>query len=153
MSNFETKQFEGKLFNLGKQDCFTAVKDFYSVNFGIEMPDFARPNDWIADEDDLIAQYWPIAGFKKLDVDENWPPRPADLLVCTVGGSTPNHLIIYLGGNEILHHKANVISSKEMMRPAWRRYAAYMLRHPDVPDMTEKKQTRTLMEVYDAGLV
>lgn len=153
MSNFEITELEGKPFLLGKQDCFTIVRDFYSINFGIEIPDFSRPNDWIADEQDLINEYWPLAGFEKLDVDECWPPRPGDLLVCTLGGSTPNHLVIFLGGNEILHHKVNMMSSREMMRPAWRRYTSYILRHPDAPDTREKKITMDLREVYDAGLI
>ena len=153
MSNFETASLEGKFFLLGKQDCFSIVHDFYDINFGIKMPDFSRPNDWVADKDDLIGKYWPLAGFEQLDVDENWPPRPADLMVCTVGGSTPNHLVIFLGGNEILHHKVNMLSAKELMRPAWRRYTSYILRHPDVPDTTERKPTMELKEVYDAGLV
>lgn len=153
MFNFEVAQFEGKFFLLGKQDCFTLVRDFYKVNFGIDMPDFSRPNDWIADEDDLIGKYWPRAGFEQLDVEDNWPPRPGDIMVCTVGGSTPNHLVIFLGGNRILHHKVNMMSASEVMRPAWKRYTSYILRHPDAPDTRTAKPIMELTEVYDEGLV
>ena len=153
MSNFEVAKFEGKFFNLGQQDCFSVVEGFFLENFGIEIPKFSRPNDWNPEEDNLIEKYWPLSGFEMLDVDENWPPRPADILVCTVGGSVPNHLVIFLGGNEILHHKVNMLSSRETMRPAWRRYTSYILRHPDVPNLTPKKPTLDLKEVYDERLV
>ncbi|MAD95709.1 MAG: hypothetical protein CMB99_00030 [Flavobacteriaceae bacterium] len=153
MSNFEVAKFEGKFFNLGKQDCFSVVEGFYLENFGIEIPPFSRPSDWDPETDNLIEKYWPLSGFEMLDVDEHWPPRPADIMVCTVGGSVPNHLVIFLGGNEILHHKVNMMSSRETMRPAWRRYTSYLLRHPDVPDLREKKPTLELKEVYDEGLV
>lgn len=153
MLTFNYQELEGKAFDLGKQDCFTIVRDFYKLNFGIDMPNFARPNDWDAEKDDIIGKSYEAAGFEKLDVDDNWPPRPADLLVCTLGGSVPNHLVIFLGGNEILHHKVHMMSSKELMRPAWKRYTSFILRHPQVPDLTEKKPTMELMEAYRENLV
>lgn len=153
MSNFDTQQLEGKPFNLGVQDCFTLTRDFFRDNFGIEMPDISRPHDWDADKDNLIDKWYHLTGFKKLDVEENWPPRPADVLVCTVGGSVPNHLVVFLGGNEIIHHKMGMMSSRETMRPAWKRYTSYILRHPDIPDMSPSKPTLTIEEVYDAGLL
>lgn len=148
MSRFNLQSLEGKPFELGSQDCFTAVKDFYELNFGIQMPNFSRPNDWDSEKDDLIGKHYAAAGFDKLDKEPNWPPRPADLLVATTSGSTPDHLIIFLGGNEIFHHKVMMLSGVDTMRPAWRRYTSYILRHPSVPDLTEKKPTMDLMEAY-----
>lgn len=152
MSIFETERFEGKPFHLGVQDCFTLVRDFYLFNFGIEMPDISRPNDWDASKDDIIGKSYEACGFEKLDVDETWPPLPADILACVVGGSTPNHLVVYMGHNEILHHKYGVMSSRETMRPAWKRYTSYILRHPLVPNLSPVKPTMTLKEAYDEGL-
>lgn len=148
MFNFKYQHLEGKLFNLGSQDCFTVVTDFFWDNFQIKINNFARPNDWNPEEDNLIEEYYKLTDFKKLDKEENWPPRPADILVCTVGGSVPNHLVIFLGGNTIIHHKVGMISSSEIMRPAWRRYCSYILRHPDIPHYEEEKPTATLMEAY-----
>lgn len=151
MSNFKIQPLLGKPFSLGQQDCFELVVDFYEINFGIEIPNFSRPNDWEPEKDNLIEDLYSKAGFKKLDVDEHWPPRPADVLACTVGGSVPNHLIVFLGNNQIIHHKESMFSSKEVMRPAWRRYTSYILRHPEVNDLTVKKPTLELMEVYREG--
>ena len=153
MFNFDTSPLEGKPFDLGRQDCFTAVRDFYKLFFDIDMPNFARPNDWDAEKDNMIDNLYKEAGFEKLDVEETWPPHPADLLACTVGGSVPNHLVIFLGANEIFHHKVGMFSLRETMRPAWKRYTSYILRHPQVPDMSQKKPTLTLTEVYANGLV
>lgn len=153
MFNFNTEELEGKQFQLGQQDCFTLVRDFFQKNFSISIPDISRPNDWVPEESDLINQHYHLSNFEKLDVDETWPPRPADVLVCTVGGSVPNHLVVFLGGNQILHHKVAMLSSRETMRPAWKRYTSYILRHPDVPDLTERKSAKNLMEVYRERLV
>lgn len=153
MSSFNTYSLEGKPFELGKQDCYELVRGFYRLNFSIDLPKYARPNDWNPEKDNMIENLHAHAGFTKLDVDENWPPHPADLLACTVGGSVPNHLVVFMGKNEILHHKAGQFSSKELMRPAWRRYCSYILRHPEVPDLSPQKETMDLMEAYREGLV
>lgn len=153
MLTFDTQELEGKPFALGSQDCFSVVRDFYKKFFDVDMPNIARPNDWDAAKDDLINKHFEQCGFQKLDVDENWPPRPADLLVTTLGSSVPNHLVIYLGNNEILHHKSFAMSSRETMRPAWKRYTSYMLRHPEVPNLQPKKPILTLTEAYHEGFV
>lgn len=153
MSAFNTSGLVNKFFDLGRQDCFTLVMDFFRTNFGIIIPDVARPNDWDPETDNLIDKHWIESGFQKLDVDENWPPRPADVLVCTVGGSVPNHLVVYLGGNRIIHHKVGMMSGEEVMRPAWKRYTSFILRHPDVKVPVNNQKSLTLREVYDEGLV
>ena len=143
----------GKHFELGVQDCFRLVIDFFEQNFGISIPNIARPSDWKADELDLINQFYHLSGFKKLDVEENWPPRPADVLVTIVGGSAPNHLVVCLDANQILHHKQYSISSAETMRPIWKKATSYILRHPDVPDLRPVKPTLHLKDILNERFV
>lgn len=153
MLKFKTETLTGKNFELGAQDCYSLTQDFFRINFDIELPDFARPNDWDPSKDNLIEKHYIETGFKKLDKEENWPPKPADVLVCTVGGSTPNHLVVFLGGNQIIHHKVAMISGKETMRPAWKRYTSFILRHPDINIEEPELRTMDLLEVYNEGLI
>ena len=136
----------GKQFDLGRQDCFQMCIDFFDENFNIKIPNIARPHDWDPNKLDLIGDFYHISGFEKIEKDE-WPPRPADVLVTTVGGRNPNHLLIYLGGNEFIHHQTGKLSTQEVLRPAWRRFTSYILRHPDVPDMTPEKPLLDLREL------
>lgn len=136
-----------KKFQLGVQDCFTMCRNFYKDNFSIDMPDIARPNNWEADNLDLINKFYHLTGFKKLDLEENWPPRPGDVLVTTIGGSTPNHLVICLDSNLIMHHQYMTMSRKELMRPVWKRFTSFILRHPDVPDLRPEKPKVVLEEM------
>lgn len=145
--------FIGKKFELGRQDCFTLCSDFYRENFGISFPNIARPHDWSADKLDLISDFHKLCGFDKLDNEEHWPPRPADILATVTGSSNPNHLVIYLGGNEILHHKYMGISSKEPMRPVWKRFTSYILRHPDVPNMIPQKPLIKLEDILNERFI
>ena len=144
-----SEPFEGKSFNLGVQDCFSLSIDFFKENFNIVIPNISRPHDWDADKLDLINDFYHLSGFKKIDAEAEWPPRPADVLVTTISGSNPNHLVIYLGSNEILHHPNNQLSKKEMMRPVWKRFTSYILRHPDVPDLSVTKPLIKLEDILD----
>ena len=137
----------GKQFDLGVQDCFQMCRDFFKDNFDIDIPDISRPHDWKADDLDLIGDFYHLTGFEKIDSEEEWPPHPADVLVVTLGGSTPNHLAIYVDNNEIIDHRTNRLSTKETLRPVWRRYTSYILRHPNVPDMRVEKPLVNLEDI------
>jgi cell wall-associated NlpC family hydrolase len=129
----EYENLVGKPFELGKQDCFSAFKDIYKQNFNIDVPDFARPTDWNSDNLDLIGKLYPMVG---MEIVEGWDLRPGDVLATAIGTSKPNHLVIYVGDNTIFHHKTNALSCAESWRPFWKMVTCYVLRHPDVPDLT-----------------
>lgn len=143
------KHLIGKQFDLGTQDCFNLTMDFFLDNFDIKIPNIARPHDWEADGLDLINSFYHLSGFKKFDAEDNWPPRPADVLVTTVGGRTPNHLVIYLGGNKIIHHQRGRLSNEETMRPVWRRFTSFILRHPDVPHIGNERPILQLEDILN----
>lgn len=134
----------GREFALGKADCFAMVIDFYKQNFDIDIPNFARPTNWDSDTIDLIGMLYKQAGFEKIDT---WDLRPGDLLAAAIGTSHPNHLIIYVGDNTLLHHKLNARSASETFRPAYKMFTCYVLRHPDVPDLTVAEPVTTIESV------
>lgn len=120
---------------IGGFDCLQLVTDFYRDNFGIIIPHFARPKDWLADKLDLINLVHEKAGFTKIT---DWRPdtlQPADLLCLAINEATANHLVIYLGDDKILHHLYGRFSKDEVFRDIWRTRTAYVLRHPSVPDL------------------
>jgi cell wall-associated NlpC family hydrolase len=121
----------GLPFSPGKQDCFELTKNFFHQNFPeVKFPDVARPTDWDADKLDLIGKVYPQIGFEKID---GWDLHPGDVLATAIGSSKPNHLVVYVGNNELIQHKFNSFSSIDPFRPAWKMYTCYVLRHPLVP--------------------
>lgn len=120
---------------LGERDCFELVKDFFHDNFEIEIPDFARPNDWRSNETDLIRQCYPHSGFEMLTTWKSSDLRPGDILAIMIGESNPNHLAIVVDDAQILHHLAGRMSNVEPLRDFWLNNTAFVLRHPDVPDL------------------
>jgi cell wall-associated NlpC family hydrolase len=134
----------GRPFQMGTFDCLQMVRDFYKQNFNIDIPNFARPNDWDSDKLDLIGNLHTKLGFNKIDT---WDLRPGDILATAIGSSKPNHLVIYVGDNMILQHKANAFSNAETFRPVWKMVTCYVLRHPDVPDLTPELPDVTIEEL------
>lgn len=120
---------------IGTRDCFSLVKDFFKKNFNIDIPDFARPHDWRANENDLIRKCFPHSGFDSIT---NWKPtdlRPGDILAIMIGEANPNHLAIVVDDAKILHHLMGRMSTLEPLRDFWLNQTSFVLRHPDVPDL------------------
>jgi cell wall-associated NlpC family hydrolase len=129
----EYENLVGNPFQLGTYDCLRMVRDFYKQNFDIDIPNYARPTNWNSDTLDLIGLLHSKLGFEKVDT---WKLQPGDILATAIGTSKPNHMVIYVGDNMILHHKTGAMSAAETFRPWWKMVTCYVLRHPDVPDMT-----------------
>lgn len=133
-----------------RRDCFELVRDFYRVNFGIEITRYPVPNDWDADKLDLVNLIAEREGFRHVPDWSIKCLRPGDVLALSIGASNANHLAIYLGGNEMLHHPLFRASRKEAWANWWNSAVLYVLRHPDVPDMTVQLPHASIQELNNA---
>lgn len=132
----EYEDLIGKPFTgIGRDDCFATVRAFYSHNFGIEIANYARPSDWKANDLDLLRSCYVNEGFNMITDWKVQDLRPADLLAVMLGEANPNHLAIYLGEGEMLHHLYGKFSRVDPMGGYWRNHTSFILRHPDVPDL------------------
>lgn len=127
--------FVGRPFLYGVRDCYSMVVDVYGASFGMELHDYARPSDWRSDFRDIIRNTYEIDGFQMVTDWSFKDLRPADILCMAIGESTPNHLAIYLGNNEVVHHLWGRLSSVDPYRDFYRNTTCFVLRHPDVPDL------------------
>src|SRR3546814_13788378 len=73
--------------------------------------------------------------------------RPGDVLCMAIGEGNPNHMALYVGEGEILHHLTNRLSTREPYRDFWRTLTCYVLRHPDVPDLRPVYPDTTIAEL------
>lgn len=149
ITNLEGLAFTG----IGADDCFELARKFYKLNFDIEIPKFARPNDWSSDKLDLLRMLPARAGFDTITDWKLKDLRPGDALAVAVGESNPNHLSMYLGDDKILHHLYGQFSRVEVYRDFWRDRTSFLLRHPDVPDLRPvypDVDLRTLLNVRNS---
>lgn len=140
----------GRAYEPSRVHCYKLVRDFFADNFGLAMADYAIPHDWDADQLDLIGKIHEREGFEKIEGWSIRKLRPADVLCVAVRSRIANHLVINVGGNQLLHHPVDNMSRLEPMRDFWRMNTCYVLRHPDVPDLTPVKQDITIQELIDA---
>lgn len=135
---------------LGSSDCFKLMRDLYADCFGISIPDFARPVDWCSDKLDLIPKIAKRLGMTKITEWRLEELRPGDILCLAIGEVNANHLAAYVGDDTILHHLYGRASTAEHFRDIWRTRTAYVLRHPEIPDLRPRYPDLDLMEYLNA---
>lgn len=132
---------------VGNRDCYALLMDLYERNFGIKLTNFARPNDWQSDTDNLIEELYEKDGFIKITDWKVKDLRPGDILAMAIMEQNPNHLAVYVGDSTIVHHLYGRVSSAEPWRDLWQYATCFVLRHPDVPDLRPVHPDADLLEL------
>ncbi|OAV15471.1 C40 family peptidase [Moraxella catarrhalis] len=134
----------GREYHHGVQDCYSLVRDYYSRELDIHLPDFERADAWWEHEnhEPLYEKNFTKAGFIKVQ-DKN-DLQKHDVILCRVGRTHHvNHALIYVGdgkltsettpdcvGNAlILHHPHGGLSVREIYGDNWQRRTAMVVRH------------------------
>lgn len=128
---------EGRDFVHGTVDCYSVIQDFFFLNFGLKLPDFARPNNWWEPDENgqhlnLYMDGFHEAGFSLVhEHPRNW--RPADVILMAILSPVANHGAVLLPGERILHHLVGQRSCVESYnRPLFRDTTVAVLRHTQV---------------------
>ncbi len=131
----------GRDYHHGVQDCYAIVRDYYSRELGIDLPDFERTQDWWEnpDHEPLYQNNFSQAGFVQVhDLKKH------DVILCRVGRTHHvNHALIYLGDGKltseqtddvvgdslVLHHPHGALSKREIYGDSWQRRTVLVVRH------------------------
>lgn len=125
------QRFCGIEFEEGWQDCYTLAKSFYTEVLGIDLKDYARPSHWyLLPEFNFFERLFEREGFRTVSTNAN-DVRIGDALLMGIGRSTvANHIAIYVGRGQILHHMTGQKSRLEAYTPRWRTRVLRVIRHP-----------------------
>lgn len=148
-----TLKFEhllGKQFIWGASDCLSMFRDFYADNFGIKITNYARPSNWSSDKLDLMRLCYEREGFNMLTQFRLKDLRPGDVLCMSIGERNPNHFAIVLEGDQFMHHLYGRMSVADTLTPMWVDKCAFILRHPDVPDLRPVYPDVDILELINA---
>lgn len=97
-------------------DCYSIVRDWYNLEMGIKLPNFARNWDWWNNGEDLFMQNLLDVGFVEISRSE---AKVGDGLLFKLRSNVINHCAVITGTNQILHHGAKILSSHdELVRHA-----------------------------------
>jgi len=134
----EYKKYLYLKFNYGKNDCFSLIRSFYKNQLNIEIsdPEQDRAMKYMPPENCLI---WSREKYKQwanennlLDIDVNdiSQLKKYDILVFNgLNKGEPNHGMIYIGNELVLHHPFNDISKIESIRKAHFKFLKFTIRH------------------------
>ena len=101
----------GRQWNYGVNDCFTLIRDWFQLQ-GVQLPDFARPDDLEVCESIFLQQAEAI-GFKPVAMERR---KPGDVLIMRLDTRTPMHAAILLPDELILHQRQDSLSAIEPLR-------------------------------------
>lgn len=102
--------YVGREFRHGVADCYALVRDWYKQEKNIDLPVIPREPKWWQGKDDLIKDLFPKVGFVEVAAKE---VQVGDLIAMSIGGSKINHLGVYIGHGEMLHHLMGRMSRRE----------------------------------------
>lgn len=155
----------GKDFVHGETDCYSIWRAVYKQELDMELPNFARPNDWWINDLNLYMDNVQKHGFKIIEEEE--PVKLFDVFMVAIpdprkpDAAIANHAAIYIGDGNVIHHqygkKSRIIQYTGMLK----RYTVARVRHKDVdkPEIKEREELnlidvlpphkKYLKDVYD----
>ena len=131
------KKYVGRKYDYGKVDCYSLVRDFYKDEFGIELTNYARPEDWFDKGANVYMENFRSEGFYL--VEENEELLYGDVFLIAFGTQVASHAAIYVGDNEILHHPLNRISAVDKYKGIWKNWTVARVRHVSKKGQTKEK--------------
>lgn len=108
-------------------DCWTLVRDWF-LEHGVELKDWDRPaTPDLFNDSPMFDNCWNDTGFYLLSESE--PLLPGDCLLMALYSNKLNHVAVYLGNNQILHHVRNRLSTRDQYNQRWKDCTGRRLRY------------------------
>lgn len=118
-------EYIGREFSIGKNDCFTIIKEYYKKELNININDYYRNSLWYEQEPDIYEKNFSKEGFLIVDVLQKH-----DVILFKFGNAIhANHAAIYIGNDLMLNHCRDKFSTIEAYDKIHNRYASQYLRH------------------------
>lgn len=140
----------GKKFEHGFQDCYTLIRDFYTLNCDFTLPNYARPTDWWNAGMNMYMERYFKHGFRSLDCHPS-EYKPGDLVFMAIQSEQANHAGILLPEGQIIHHLYNRISLVEAYRGLTRNTTVAILRNPSLK-FEIRQETIEILDVLPASV-
>jgi proteasome lid subunit RPN8/RPN11 len=119
--------YVGRPYLFAIYDCYSLVRDYYKREFGLVLNDYPRIEEWWKRGHDFFGQHFVEEGFELL---MNVEPIPGDVFLIQAGADVPNHVAIYVGNDQILHHCISRLSRHEVYGHGyWHKHTTHHLRH------------------------
>jgi len=112
-------------FVYGIYDCYSLVKDFYSVRLNIKLPPVFSDYEWWENGESLFDDLFQEFGFTPIDKNDDYVE--GDIFMWAMRSNVVNHIGVYMGNELILHHLNGRLSGPCDVK-VWGKSAKYVLR-------------------------
>ncbi len=142
------QKYGGIEFEEGWQDCYSLAQKIYADILGIQLRDYARPSMWyMLPEFDFFEKLFQREGFQTVSTNAN-DVRIGDALLMGLGRTeVANHIAIYVGRGQILHHLTGQKSRLEAYSPRWRTRVMRVVRHPKSSTVFEGIPAESILQM------
>jgi proteasome lid subunit RPN8/RPN11 len=109
-------------------DCWTLVRDWYKETWDLDLPDWERPLDMDGfTTNPMFDGCWKEAGFVEVPLETM---QVGDAILMSLDGSPGlNHVAVYVGDQQILHHIRGRLSSRDIYGGYYQKQTGRVLRH------------------------
>lgn len=114
-------KYLGRPFEIGKQDCFSLVIDFYQNEKNINISNYPRKDNWYKENPNIIQDNYKREGFIKVKLEELLPEDIIEI--------NNYHFGIYLEGDLLLSHERNKFSNIERLTPLLKKRISNIYRY------------------------
>lgn len=121
----EIAPLEGRVFVHGKHDCYSIVRDYFRLEKGITLNNYARGIEWWNRGEDLYSANFEKEGFYEITPEE---ATVGDVALFQVVSPVINHAAVITGTDEIIHHLFHRLSHKDSLRK-WSKQICKYLRY------------------------
>lgn len=124
----------GRQFVHGVWDCYTLVRDYYSQELKITLPDYERQDGWWEGDQELYLENFKSAGFKPVSTGSpddlaNFEFKVGDVVLMQIRSKRVNHAAVYIGDSKIIHHMYGKPSKTDVYGGFWLRHTRLIIRH------------------------
>lgn len=118
--------YVGRVFAHGVVDCYSLCRDWYAREWGLQLNDYDRRDQWWENGENLYLENFEKEGFRQIPRTEL---ERGDALLMQLASPVPNHAAIYLGDQQVLHHVQGRLSSRDVYGGYYWKNTACALRH------------------------
>lgn len=119
-------------FEEGWQDCYSLAQKYYFEFMGVELKDYARPDRWFMVPDfAFFDRLFAKEGFEDMGTNPGNVVIGDAILMALGRTEVSNHVAIYVGRGQILHHLTGQKSRLDSYNVRWRERVTRVLRHPN----------------------
>jgi len=113
----------------GVMDCYSLCRDYLARELSIEIPAYqdCRVPGWASKGYNFFAEKYEEAGFARLPSGS--AAEIGDLFLMQIAAGVPDHIGVYVGNDQMLHHPHGRLSQKSVYGGYWEKHTTHHLRH------------------------